>query len=943
MYFIRRLNETSPQKILRIYTQDISATIHQLGVPRDTVLEMRGSIALDRAFCTTAKSHTLNLHKSIEHRIWKWRRRAENANQSNPPAHAHHSTPLGECPQCGDIIAPGIVFEDSASSFCDYRDFSECDLAIVIGEGASSMTSLIGGHHTRDSPCVVVNFVTKEEANFHEHAFNMDHFSSHTKEEMTEESRHDMLVESRHRSNRLDLYLYGTTLRSAFTKFTQHISWIHLPSEIWKQICFYLSDEDLCSMSCINSQFYLHSQNQLALRVCSYLYLRSDSIESLIIQKFGHCIHWRRVLIRLSHLIFLAKELQFASQLESNLDVAVSDMMDDIERISSPKSFWKTDIVYTALDSHVETPSLLSSLRMVSSMMTDLTAGSTSHSSVLFSPESMSSISTLQSTASLDETLSLNAPSLHLMPIAASSTLKSFHIEHATNSLDGTYWCSAPSLDSNSCEYLLFQFSCDLAFVNKLRFEVYENDGIIFAPKKVQFFMGYMREIHQHREKAPLNSDFEKILEEFSWCVSPELSFPPDTYFPIEYQLTSDLQMMGNFLCVKLIGKVRALDSSYLVTMKGLDVTGAVACEDIVSDVHDVSVVLHPGNDSFEVAQFLSLSPFIPPSEDERIDAIALMDMDVVQRKLFTPLDDFKPLMSSDDPMDWAFSMHHQQGEQTFLDFKREYHLMNTAGDVSQKIVCILPIGKFEIKSTPEKILEIATQFLPGVASRVLPVVPFGSWRDDFRVSLRHTRKNTMRKSARVRFRISPEGTRQVCADSLLAKFTPIPENALSLLIITDEEIYSLKDDEHGGIMQQTNVAGRVGVLSLSSLKRWRYRSESTFQRVEQLHFIKESAEMVLHEILHIQGMSECVFFQCLMNGFRTERDLEGRKCVLCPVCLRKVQYMIPLVDLARYTLVGGWKKFVAVHNAFEQELKWIGKRLNSLIKEGIDLEGEEE
>mmetsp|Transcript_5881 Transcript_5881/g.22289 ORF Transcript_5881/g.22289 Transcript_5881/m.22289 type:complete len:144 (+) Transcript_5881:1-432(+) len=143
--------------------------------------------------------------------------------------------------------------------------------------------------------------------------------------------------------------------------------------------------------------------------------------------------------------------------------------------------------------------------------------------------------------------------------------------------------------------------------------------------------------------------------------------------------------------------------------------------------------------------------------------------------------------------------------------------------------------------------------------------------------------------------------------------------------------------------MQQTNVAGRVGVLSLSSLKRWRYRSESTFQRVEQLHFIKESAEMVLHEILHIQGMSECVFFQCLMNGFRTERDLEGRKCVLCPVCLRKVQYMIPLVDLARYTLVGGWKKFVAVHNAFEQELKWIGKRLNSLIKEGIDLEGEEE
>ena len=61
------------------------------------------------------------------------------------------------------------------------------------------------------------------------------------------------------------------------------------------------------------------------------------------------------------------------------------------------------------------------------------------------------------------------------------------------------------------------------------------------------------------------------------------------------------------------------------------------------------------------------------------------------------------------------------------------------------------------------------------------------------------------------------------------------------------------------------------------------------------MHWLKESTNTMVHEIVHMFGIEHCIYYECIMNGSNGsfEEAYGEKEKTLCPHCLAKLQMNI--------------------------------------------------
>jgi archaemetzincin len=140
-----------------------------------------------------------------------------------------------------------------------------------------------------------------------------------------------------------------------------------------------------------------------------------------------------------------------------------------------------------------------------------------------------------------------------------------------------------------------------------------------------------------------------------------------------------------------------------------------------------------------------------------------------------------------------------------------------------------------------------------------------------------------------------------------------VPADAYALLAVTSEDLYP--DPAWNFVFGMARLQHRVGVFSLA-----RYGSG-----VGTLA-LRRGLTVLSHEVGHMFGISHCVHYACLMNGFNSLQELDRTPMQLCRVCLRKLHSLTAFDPAARYTAVRA--QLVAL--GLDDAVPWIDARLAS-------------
>mmetsp|Transcript_63351 Transcript_63351/g.187206 ORF Transcript_63351/g.187206 Transcript_63351/m.187206 type:complete len:506 (-) Transcript_63351:782-2299(-) len=93
--------------------------------------------------------------------------------------------------------------------------------------------------------------------------------------------------------------------------------------------------------------------------------------------------------------------------------------------------------------------------------------------------------------------------------------------------------------------------------------------------------------------------------------------------------------------------------------------------------------------------------------------------------------------------------------------------------------------------------------------------------------------------------------------------------------------------------------------------------------------FTRRSAKLLTHELCHLYGIDHCIHNRCLMNGTGHLVEDFLAPCVLCGVCLRKLQWRLGFDVRGRYELLA--KSFDKM--GMKKEHKWALKQCSALAK----------
>ena len=94
-----------------------------------------------------------------------------------------------------------------------------------------------------------------------------------------------------------------------------------------------------------------------------------------------------------------------------------------------------------------------------------------------------------------------------------------------------------------------------------------------------------------------------------------------------------------------------------------------------------------------------------------------------------------------------------------------------------------------------------------------------------------------------------------------------------------------------------------------------------------QLRIRERAYKLLAHEIGHTLGVGHCEVHACVMNGVAHLDELDATPLRLCPLCLRKLQWLVGFEPLARY-------RELAQHyerHGLDQAAGWAGARVERL------------
>jgi archaemetzincin len=138
--------------------------------------------------------------------------------------------------------------------------------------------------------------------------------------------------------------------------------------------------------------------------------------------------------------------------------------------------------------------------------------------------------------------------------------------------------------------------------------------------------------------------------------------------------------------------------------------------------------------------------------------------------------------------------------------------------------------------------------------------------------------------------RAAPDkGTPQVYTGDILRRLLAgKPADALCVLGITAHDLYPHPIVSFA--FGEASATSRVGVCSVA-----RYGPPfcEDAPGLQPGAMRRRCCRVIAHEIGHMAGIGHCVYFRCLMNGSASLSESERRPLHLCPIDLRKLQWLL--------------------------------------------------
>ncbi|KAL4228822.1 Archaelysin metallopeptidase 2 [Mactra antiquata] len=155
-----------------------------------------------------------------------------------------------------------------------------------------------------------------------------------------------------------------------------------------------------------------------------------------------------------------------------------------------------------------------------------------------------------------------------------------------------------------------------------------------------------------------------------------------------------------------------------------------------------------------------------------------------------------------------------------------------------------------------------------------------------------------------------------------------VPRDAFCVAGITMCDLYP--KEEWNFVFGLARSPGKTGVYSLA-----RYLSnfgegsftEINLDRDPLSTILVRACKTMCHEMGHMFGLRHCIHFDCLMNGSNHLDESDSRPSFLCPICLRKLQYVCKFDIIQRYRdMRDFWSE-----NGLTEQKDWLERRLAKL------------
>ena len=244
----------------------------------------------------------------------------------------------------------------------------------------------------------------------------------------------------------------------------------------------------------------------------------------------------------------------------------------------------------------------------------------------------------------------------------------------------------------------------------------------------------------------------------------------------------------------------------------------------------------------------------------------------------------YKP-MKAPGPNDWL--MNHKEYGQTYREYARfGFHQITN----KKKIIYIAPLS-FNINPAFDQ------SFLTAM------IILAKDYYYDMDVKL----LNMNIDLSGVEYRNYEDGTYQLNANTIIEKlFNEMPDDGYCLICLTDIDLYNdVRVIKPRKWIYYPPPYKNDFCYELISFKYWvsicsicrfdplyvLYDVPDDEDMKIQMYFslLKRSAKLVLKNIGYMFGLKNCIFFKCLMNGFGSMEEFDGRPLEVCPCCLRKI------------------------------------------------------
>ncbi|BBM86707.1 archaemetzincin [Candidatus Uabimicrobium amorphum] len=265
------------------------------------------------------------------------------------------------------------------------------------------------------------------------------------------------------------------------------------------------------------------------------------------------------------------------------------------------------------------------------------------------------------------------------------------------------------------------------------------------------------------------------------------------------------------------------------------------------------------------------------PSQKQYYKDVSSLD-EKLQRHHFRAVDELqKPFLSLIEKHkifhpggmhDWYPS--HKEPGQTFFQYKKRQKNSKLTTIYIQKL------GDFSQEQ--KQVVALVTRYISSY----------------FQVPVKFTKPIPLSKIPRSARRIHPSwGDKQILTTYILRKvlYPNRPKDAIAYIALTGTDLYPR--ESWNFVYGQASLTHRVGVFSM-----YRNGDPSSSKELFLRCFLR-TAKTATHEIGHMLGMKHCIAFACCMNGSNNREESDRGPLWLCPVCLCKLQWFLP-VDLQK-------------------------------------------